>query len=160
MRLQRKHDYKIAEGDMTPMIDMTFQLIAFFMVLINFEQSEQNAKIQLPDSTLAKPPDERIEYPIILHLTQRENGQPEAVILGGREYTLDTLGPALQQEADAQKISGAKSEDDITVIIRGHKNARTGKVQNLISKCQDYKLRTFALRAKEDVGNAPLPPTG
>jgi len=27
------------EPDMTPMIDMTFQLIAFFMVLINFSQS-------------------------------------------------------------------------------------------------------------------------
>ena len=36
MRLQRKHDYAISEGDMTPMIDMTFQLIAFFMVLLNF----------------------------------------------------------------------------------------------------------------------------
>jgi biopolymer transport protein ExbD len=157
MRIQKKTGAPAAEGDLTPMIDMTFQLIAFFMVLINFEQSEQNAKIQLPDSELAKPPQEYIEHQIILHLTQRENGQPEMVILGGREYSLETLGPALDQEAEAHKISGAKSREEITVVIRAHKNARAGKVQNLIAKCQDYELRTFALRAKEDVGNATAP---
>jgi biopolymer transport protein ExbD len=157
MRLEKKAGAPAAEGDLTPMIDMTFQLIAFFMVLINFEQSEQNAKIQLPDSELAKPAEERIEYQIILHLTQREDGQPEVVILGGREYSLDTLGPALETEWSAHQISGAKSKDDVTIVIRAHKNARTGKVQNLIAKCQEYDLRTFALRAKEDVGNSAAP---
>ena len=51
----------IHEGDLTPMIDMTFQLIAFFMVLINFTQSEQDQRIQLPESTLAKPPEAPLE---------------------------------------------------------------------------------------------------
>ena len=54
-----------AEADLTPMIDMTFQLIAFFMVLINFSQSEQNEKVTLPTSELAKPADVPLEYPII-----------------------------------------------------------------------------------------------
>ena len=40
---------------MTPMIDMTFNLIAFFMLLINFSQSEQNDRVILPVSELAKP---------------------------------------------------------------------------------------------------------
>ena len=35
----RSHEPPMAEGDLTPMIDMAFQLIAFFMVLINFTQS-------------------------------------------------------------------------------------------------------------------------
>ena len=38
---------------MTPMIDMTFQLIAFFMVLINFTEADQNQAINLPSSELA-----------------------------------------------------------------------------------------------------------
>ena len=42
---------------MTPMIDMTFQLIAFFMVLVNFADADQNARIRLPSSELAKPAD-------------------------------------------------------------------------------------------------------
>ena len=46
MRIQKS--YKgIVEGDLTPMIDMTFQLIAFFM-LVN-EQAEEQTKKKNPD---------------------------------------------------------------------------------------------------------------
>jgi biopolymer transport protein ExbD len=158
MRL-KKPASNVLEGDMTPMIDMTFQLIAFFMVLINFNDSEQLERIQLPDSQLAKPAKEGIKHSIILHLTEIEPGQQqELVVLGGQELTIDTIGPYLSQEAAMHKGQGAK-DDDITVVIRAHQNARTGKVQNLIAKCQEYNLRNFALRAKEDVGNAPGPPS-
>ncbi|MCH5376334.1 MAG: hypothetical protein JJ992_20380 [Planctomycetes bacterium] len=37
--------------------------------------------------------------------------------------------------------------------MRGHKDARTGKVQELIKECQQNNFEKFALRAKEDVGN-------
>ena len=45
------------QGDLTPMIDMTFQLIAFFMVLINFTEADTNERIKLPTSEIVKPPD-------------------------------------------------------------------------------------------------------
>ena len=45
------------EIDYTPMIDMTFQLIAFFMILINFEAADRTSSVQLPASVLAKPPE-------------------------------------------------------------------------------------------------------
>ena len=35
MKINRNRAKPVEEGDLTPMIDMTFQLIAFFMVLIN-----------------------------------------------------------------------------------------------------------------------------
>ena len=138
----------MAKGDLTPMIDMTFQLIAFFMVLINFSQSETNDRVQLPDSTLAKPPDAPFEHPITLHLTQ--DGK---VILGGNEVnTPDGLRPLLIREANALKSKG-KTTSDATVIIRAHKFAETGRVQQVIKVCQDNRFDRFALRAKEDVGN-------
>ena len=151
MRIQKKKE-GVLEGDLTPMIDMTFQLIAFFMVLINFDQAEQNDRVLLPDSELAKPSKDRIEYPITLHLTQREDGAPETVILAGDELSIEALGPYLDREADV-RIAQGLAKNDITIIIRAHKNARTGKVQNLIAKCQERNLEKFALRAKEDVGN-------
>ena len=137
----------IVEGDLTPMIDMTFQLIAFFMVLINFTQSEQNERIQLPDSQLAKPPDSPLEFPITLHLTKEGT-----VIIGGQEVSIEGLSPYLSREADVLRIRG-KSTATATVIIRGHKEAKTGKVQDLIRVCQANSFEKFALRAKEDVGN-------
>ncbi len=64
----------ILEGDMTPMIDMTFQLIAFLMVMINFTADDVSAKIILPESTLAKPPDGKPpEHRVIVQITKDGN---------------------------------------------------------------------------------------
>ena len=143
----KKANSNIVEGDLTPMIDMTFQLIAFFMVLINFTQSEQNEKIQLPDSQLAKPPEVALEFPITLHLTEEGD-----VIIGGDEVAIAGLGPYLEAEASALALRG-EPQSKATVIIRGHKRADSGKVQDLIKVCQDKRFEKIALRAKEDVGN-------
>ncbi len=42
------------EADMTPMIDVVFQLIAFFMVIMNFEATQADERVKLPTSDLAK----------------------------------------------------------------------------------------------------------
>ncbi len=143
----KKAESNIVEGDLTPMIDMTFQLIAFFMVLINFTQSEQNERIVLPDSELAKPPESPLEHPITLHLT--EDG---TVIIGGEEIPITGLGPYLSREANVLRLRG-RPLSDATIVIRGHRDAQTGKVQELIRECQRNNFETFALRAEEDVGN-------
>jgi biopolymer transport protein ExbD len=145
MRIQKKQSQGIFEADITPMIDMTFQLIAFFMVLINFSQTEQNQLIQLPLSELAKPPRTPLDFPITLHLTKSGS-----VFAGGMEMSVDGIRPYLTQEYRARLDSGMAGED-IPVIIRAHKDAETGQVQRLISRCQDAGLQNFKLRAKEEV---------
>jgi len=145
MRFRPKSDSSIEEGDLTPMIDMTFQLIAFFMVVINFTQTEQIEGMQLPKSTLAKPPDKPLDYPITLHLKKDGN-----VVLAGNETSVDSLRPLLINEANAIKLQGKKVADS-TIIIRADRSAQTGKVQQLISICQSNAFEKFALRAKEDI---------
>lgn len=147
MRVAKKTSEGILEGDLTPMIDMTFQLIAFFMVLINFSQAEQNEKIQLPDSQLAKPPEGALEFPITIHLTTEGTA-----IIGTQEVPIAALSPFLVKEERVLSSQG-KSASDATIIIRAHKDAMTGRVQELIQKCQENNFEKFALRAKEDVGN-------
>ena len=70
----------VTKPDMTPMIDIVFQLIAFFMLVINFTKVDQNELIRLPASELAKPPEAPPESPITLQLTSRGS-----VIFGGEE---------------------------------------------------------------------------
>ncbi|MFT5528124.1 MAG: biopolymer transport protein ExbD [Pirellulaceae bacterium] len=148
MRLNKKRDTGIQEGDLTPMIDMTFQLIAFFMVLINFSQSEQDERVQLPESELAKPAEGPLEYPITLHLL--EDG--DDVIMGGQRIPIASLGVYLNKEITVINYEGL-AVSDATIVIRAHKDAPTGKVQALIAECQKNTFEKFALRAKEDVGN-------
>ena len=134
------------EGDLTPMIDMTFQLIAFFMVLINFSQSEQEEDVLLPKSVLAKPPDRPLQHPITIHV--RKDG---SLIYAGRSLSnMNQLRPYLVNER--LLLEGRDQLQDATIVIRAHLATKTGIVQKLVQVCQDEKFETFALRAEEDVG--------
>jgi biopolymer transport protein ExbD len=146
MRFRSGKSGEILEGDLTPMIDMTFQLIAFFMVLINFSQSEQDQRILLPDSVLAKPPERQLQYPITVHLTKEGN-----VVYGGQELAnMNRLRPYLVNERSV--LEGRDTPlSDATIIIRADRQAQAGVVQKLIQLCQEEQFEKFALRAKEDV---------
>lgn len=144
MRINKK-SVQLAEADLTPMIDMTFQLIAFFMVLINFSQSEQNDKVTLPSSELAKPVDAPIDFPIIIHLTS-----DDAVVIGGDRVALETLRTRMNPEIALLKLDN-KTPADANIIIRAHQTAPGGRIQELISRCQDLGFENFALRVKEEI---------
>lgn len=140
-----KNSPPAAEADLTPMIDMTFQLIAFFMVLINFSQSEQNDKVTLPTSELAKPVDTPIEFPIIIHMAN-----DGSVVIGGDSLSLETLRTRLNPEISLLTFEG-KTPADASIIIRGHQTVPGGRIQDLISRCQDLGFEKFALRVKEEI---------
>jgi biopolymer transport protein ExbD len=142
MRLRKKNS-EIAEGDLTPMIDMVFQLIAFFMVLVNFSEAEQDQSVKLPASELAKPPEVPFEEPITLQMT--EQGQ---VLLHGDKLELAAMSRRMLRERQILQTMG-KSPGEATVIIRAHRACATGKVQELIRACQEQQFERFALRAKE-----------
>jgi len=132
--------------DMTPLIDMVFQLIIFFMLLINFDAGEQHEQIQLPASVIARPPDKPPDFPIVLHVTKEGH-----TIYGGQEVPIEAMGVYLRLERAQLERQGGK---EATVIIRAHRETLTGKVQELMKVCQDPKnggFEQFVLRVKEEV---------
>ncbi|MBL9124507.1 MAG: biopolymer transporter ExbD [Planctomycetaceae bacterium] len=137
---------KAAEGDMTPMIDMTFQLIAFFMVLINFSDAEQNERITLPLSSLAKPPDAPADTPLTLQLTREGT-----VLFAGDEVPLAGIKPFLLREKEVLTRTD-RNPAEATVIIRADAATKTGVVQELIRSCQETGFEKFTLRAKQEEG--------
>jgi len=145
MRLKKKSGAGFAEGDMTPMIDMTFQLIAFFMVLVNFSEAEQNERIRLPSSELAKPPEAPFEAPLTLQLTSQGS-----VIFGGQDIPLAGLKQTLLREAQLLNATPDRSVADATIIIRADQTTKTGVVQEVIKACQETGFERFALRAKQE----------
>ncbi len=144
MRFSRQRDDERAEGDLTPMIDMTFQLIAFFMVLVNFSEAEQNERIKLPSSLLAKPPEVAAENPLTLQLTA-----DGTVIFGGQEVPYRELPQLLKRERNYMVALG-QDPSTTTVIIRADADAKAGVVQELIKMCQEEQFEKFALRAKQE----------
>ncbi len=145
MKLAKSTSSGIQEGDFTPMIDMVFQLIAFFMVLLNFNEADVNEEISLPHSVLARPSDGPIDKPITLHL--RSDG---GVMIGAESVpTVAGIKPFLRFEIDQLTVE-KRAPKEATVIIRADRAAPTGKVQELIKICQESGFEKFALRAKEE----------
>lgn len=141
----KKQNVKVMEGDLTPMIDMAFLLISFFMLLVNFSETDRAEEITLPVSALAVPPAERPDYQIILNLEL--NG---AVKFHGQVIDkIEFLTPIIRQEINSAAREGINNPGEIAVIIRSHEDTPTGLVQRLIMKCQQEKLENFNLRVKE-----------
>lgn len=146
MRFRRKTETGILEADLTPMIDVTFQLIAFFMLLINFSEVDRAEEILLPVHQLARPPESRPEYQVILNLI------PDGSVkfAGQKIDKIEFLTGLINREISAAQREGVPP-GEIAVIVRSHQDTPTGLVQKLITKCQAMELENFSLRVKERI---------
>jgi biopolymer transport protein ExbD len=136
---------KKAEGseiDMTPMIDVTFQLITFFMFTLNFTEAEQDQRIQLPTSQVAKPVENSDIEPLTLQLM--DDGR---VIYNGEPVALLALGDYLENEKSVM-LAARKEPSSATVVVRADGRAKTGEVQQIIRSCQEKGFDKFVLRAE------------
>ena len=145
MKFRRKSRGDSHEPDMTPMIDMVFQLIAFFMVLLNFGEGEVDARIKLPSSELAKPPEAPLVSPLVLQLTDDDK-----IIFAGDTLAISAMERPLITERRFIELKGEKVAD-ATVILRADADAKTGIVQEVIQMCQDNGFEKFALRVKQEL---------
>lgn len=146
MARKKGGDPSTTDIDMTPMIDMTFQLITFFMFVMNFSEAEQDDRIQLPLSQLAKPVEGAIESPITLQLTDKGS-----VIYAGELVSVSDIGTYLEREKTVMLDAG-KEPSAATVIVRADGRSKTGEVQEIVRKCQEKGFERFALRAQYDEG--------
>ena len=144
----RKQESEVSSTDidMTPLIDMTFQLLTFFMFVMNFSEAEQDDRLQLPSSQLAKPVEGAMESPITLQLTNKGS-----IVYAGEEVAVADIGAYLEREKTVMLESG-KEPNAATVIVRADGRSKTGEVQKIIQTCQEKGFERFALRAQYDEG--------
>ncbi len=128
--------------DMTPMIDVTFQLITFFMFTLNFTEAEQDQRIQLPTSQVAKPVENSDIEPLTLQLMN--DGR---VIYNGELVDLTALNDYLENEKTVM-LAADKEPAEATVVVRADGRSRTGDVQQIIRSCQEKGFDKFVLRAE------------
>lgn len=143
-----------AEMDMTPMMDLTFQLISFFMMVTNFDQTEADERVRLPTDALAKPSEVKVEHELVINIGYKRAKDGSRldplpfVFLPGEELRVSEYRQRLMQEA---RIYQAKAINpaDVTVIVRADADVPTGQVQEFIKMSQDAKFEKFALRAQK-----------
>ena len=145
----------LVEVDMTPMIDIVFQLIAFFMLITNFEQTQADERVKLPSDRLAMP----LEVARVKQLTlnigffRSLEGKKESealVFYAGEDIPVLNMGKWLDKEARLYKQEGTDIKD-VTIVFRVDKETPTGLVQELMSLSQQAGFEKFAWSAMQTI---------
>jgi biopolymer transport protein ExbD len=142
--------------DMTPMIDIVFQLITFFMVINKFDQAEADERVTLPRDQLAVPPAVQRKNSLLLNFgyVRNQTGQllsPEPLFFfGDEQVTLEQVRPRLRQESQFYQTIGTDLAD-VVVEIRADAEVKSGMIQELIQMCQEEGVgfQRFALKATQ-----------
>ncbi len=146
----------IVEADMTPMIDMTFQLIAFFMIVTNFDQTQADERVKLPADRLARPPKVARENEIVLNVGFLRNSDGSVssgpfIFYPGEDIRVADFEPRLRREFTiSEKQHGLEKTQDTTIKIRSDGDVPTGMIQELIKMGKDIGFVKFALVAKSE----------
>jgi len=135
--------------NLTPILDMVFQLITFFMLVINFKTAAMDLSLRLPVVGSARPLDGK--------------GRDELLVLNvDAKGELNVYGqprPDVEQyiasEAQASLFFARRRHIDLspgdglpaTVVIRADRSTPFAMLIKVISACQKNGYRKFSLKA-------------
>jgi biopolymer transport protein ExbD len=139
------------EGDikpnLVPMLDMVFQLITFFMLVINFKAAALDMSLKLPVVGSARPVETKgLQELLVLNVDMQGNlnvyGTPRNI----ENYV---AGEAQASRLAAKRKGGWQDGDDLptTVVIRADRSTPFKMLNRVIRACQDSGFRRFALKA-------------
>jgi len=160
MKAARKMQEESAEMDMTPMIDIVFNLLIFFMVVTDLTQKDL-AALTLPIAYMAaedkdNDPDERV----ILNV-DREG----FILYKGKKVNLDELGTILRNRKDQYELKmrrdgksgledlpGGGKASKLFVLLRADKETPWQHVQWLMTVMAEQKLYKMQFATRRFIG--------
>ena len=122
MNLRPNHQDETVEVNLTPLIDVVFLLLIFFMVTTTFDRHAR-LKVSLPESSVKSI--QQQDDPLVLAIDARGN-----YFLNDRQIVnqqLDTLKQAIQkvlaQSANAKNNAGSVDYSSASLVLRADGNA-------------------------------------
>ena len=141
-----------AEPNLTPLLDVVFQLITFFKLVMNFSNDNYDQRIHLPVAGSARPVEEgaNVEDRLVLNVDQDGH-----LLIGGEVQPLHKAVQTIKHEADLVRLNlkagGIKLDASgtlpTTIVLRADKETSFSSVLGLIKACQSNGFRKFALKA-------------
>jgi len=127
--------------NMTPMIDVVFLLIIFFLVSSHLAKQEAQMQLPLPVAESGSSPDDVHNRRVTVNVLG--SGR---LLVAGRAVQ---AGQLVQRFRDARSVSGK----DLEVRIRGDRNVAYGSVEPILLACARAGIWnvTFAVYRPEDV---------
>ena len=126
------------EPNLTPILDMVFQLITFFMLVISFRASDFDKQLVLPVVGSAAPADEEVNGEFLI-LNLRAGGK--LFVQGKEEPNVEGF---LKFEAN-RLIKNIKPDSggEIIVVIRADRELRCDFLMKVVQACRQGGLQRF-----------------
>ena len=142
-----------AEPNLTPLLDIVFQLITFFMLVINFTQDNYDLRVKLPVASSARPLDDVSklnEDRLVLNIDKDGN-----LLMSGKPLTQSEAVNRIKLEAEVarQTIKTLKGKFDPSeglpgrIVIRADRDTRFTNMFSLIQTCQTNGYQKFDFKA-------------
>lgn len=135
-----------ADPNLTPLLDMVFQLITFFMLVINFKGASLDLTLKLPVLGSARPLERtgKLE-PVLLNV----DSEGKVKAFGQTVDVEEHIAREARLLKSYLRLSGEKIEGDlpVSVVIRADRSAPFRLVNHVITVCQNHGYRKFSLSA-------------
>ncbi len=139
------------EVDMTPLIDVVFLLLAFFMIVAVFNQMERTAELELPLVVQAIIEKDVAQERMVVNI-EADGG----IVMFGQRVNMDQFRRRLRGLGPVLRRLGRQSEDS-ALIIRGDRDCPFEHVRQVLAAVyeQDIRKVMFAAYEAEKAGGAP-----
>jgi biopolymer transport protein ExbD len=141
MELRRQHGQAPVEVNMTPLIDVTFLLLIFFMIVSVFNQMERTAKLELPEAYQAI-----IERDVAKERTVVNVESDGTVVMYGRRYDLEAFRGQLRALSGTLRKLGART-GEAPIVLRGDKDTPYRHIRQVISAIYEADIRRVMFAA-------------
>ncbi len=132
------HSADKVEPNLTPILDMVFQLITFFMLVISFRATDFDKQLVLPVVGSAAPADEEVNGEFLI-LNLRSGGK--LFVQGKEEPNVEGF---LRFEASRLlKDMKPDSGSEIVVVIRADRQLRCDFLMRVVQACRSSGLQRF-----------------
>jgi biopolymer transport protein ExbD len=143
-----------AEPNLTPLLDVVFQLITFFMLVINFSNENYDQRVRLPVAGSARPVEDGeksvSEDRLVLNIDKEGH-----LLMSGQVLTQQKAMEEIKHQAALVKLNltsagiklNATKDLPTTIILRADRDTPFSSLFSLITTCQANGFRKFALKA-------------
>ena len=157
MKLMKTNSDQPIEMDMTPMIDVVFQLIIFFILITDMTQSDlEELKLPIAQNSVQDKPDPKVVRPVL-------NILPDGTMITKRRELYDPEKDEMTEVerylADQSRLMPKKKDADLGVdlpdnplLIRADKNTEFKFIQKIMEVCGKKGIQIWKLQlaASED----------
>jgi biopolymer transport protein ExbD len=130
--------------ELTPLIDVVFLLLLFFMVSTTFVQEPAALEVDLPQSNSTALVPAGSDTEILL-------GADGRVVIGGKVTDIAALKEELRRIA--------QEDPNTQVVVRGDKTVAYQQLIDIMSLAQEEGLTQFSLATSRPAGGGAAPPS-